>query len=77
MGGVYSGAFGYADELKLLTHTVQALHILTNICIEYAAKYDILFNGKKSLLMIYKCTKNFLLIQLSQLMMCRYHRSMR
>ncbi len=52
------GAFGYADDLKLLTPTVQALHILTNICFEYAAKYDILFNGKKSLLMIYKCTKN-------------------
>ncbi len=26
---------------------VVALHILTNICIEYAAKYYILFNGKK------------------------------
>ncbi len=58
MRGVYSRAFGYADDLKLLTPTVQALHILTDICIEYAAKYDILFNGKKSLLMIYKCTKN-------------------
>ncbi len=58
MAGVYSGTFGNADALKLLTPTVQALHILTYICIEYAAKYDILFNGKISLLMIYKCTKN-------------------
>ncbi len=29
-----------------------------SVCIEYAAKYYILFIGKKSLLMIYKCTKN-------------------
>ncbi len=55
-GGVYSGAFGYVDDLKLFTPTVQALHILCIICIEYAAKYDILFNGRKCLLMIYKCT---------------------
>ncbi len=54
-GGVYSGAFGYANDLKLLTPTVQAFHILTNICIEYAAKYDM---ETKCLLMIYKCTKN-------------------
>ncbi len=47
--GVYilAGAFVYADDLKLLTPTVHALDILTNIYIEYAAKYDILFNGKK------------------------------
>ncbi len=30
---------------KLVTSTVQALHILTIICIQYAANYDILFNG--------------------------------
>ncbi len=48
-GGVYSGPFGCADDLKLLTPIVQGLHTLTNICIEYAAKYDILFNGKKNL----------------------------
>ncbi len=57
-GGVYSGVLGYANGLKLLTPTVKALHILTNTCIKYADKYDILFNVKKSLLMIYKCTKN-------------------
>ena len=48
MGGVYAGAFGYADDLKLLTPTVQALHILTGICVRYATKYDIMFNGKKA-----------------------------
>ncbi len=48
MVGVYSGVFGYVDYLKLLTPTVQALYILTNICIEYAAKYNILFNRKKA-----------------------------
>ncbi len=57
---VYYGAFEYADDLKLLTLTVQALHILTNIHVEYAAKNDILIG--KSLQVIYKCTRNILLL---------------
>ncbi len=65
MGGVYSGAFGYVDDLKLLTPTVQALHILTNICIEYAAKYDILSNGKKTCYGSINVLKIALLILLS------------
>ncbi len=56
MGGVFVGATGYADDLKLLTPSVNALNILVNICQNYAAKYDVMFNGKKSLLIIYKCT---------------------
>ncbi len=51
---VHSG-FGYADDLKLLTPSVHALKILANICERYATKYDIIFNGKKSQLIIYKC----------------------
>ncbi len=46
--GVFSEVFSYADDLKLWTPTIQTLHIMTNICIEYAAKYDILFYGKKA-----------------------------
>ena len=57
MGNVYAGAFGYADDLKLLTPSVCAFKILTDVCIKYAEQYDISFNGKKSLLIIYKCTK--------------------
>ncbi len=57
MGGVFAGATGYADDLKLLTPSVNALKILATICMQYAKKFDVLFNGKKSLLIIYKCTK--------------------
>ncbi len=55
IGGVFAGAFGYADDIKLLTPSVHALRILANICEKYAAKYDIIFNGKKSQLIIHKC----------------------
>lgn len=57
MGGAFAGASGYADDLKLLTPSVKALHILANICEKYANKYDVMFNGKKSMLIIYKCTR--------------------
>ncbi len=47
MGGVFVGATGYADDLKLLTTSVNALNILVDICKNYAAKYDVMFNAKK------------------------------
>ncbi len=31
MGGVFAGAFGYADDLKLLTLSVYALHQMVHI----------------------------------------------
>ncbi len=48
MGGVFAGAFGYVDDLKLLTPIVYALHQMTHICENYAKIYDITFNVKKS-----------------------------
>ncbi len=47
------------EELQmrsLLTPRVNSLNILVDICKNYAAKYDVMFNAKKSLLIIYKCT---------------------
>ncbi len=58
MGGVFAVATGYADDLKLLTPSVKALKILATICEQYANKFDVLFNGKKILLIIYKCTRS-------------------
>ncbi len=55
MGGVFVGATCYPDDLKLLTPSVIALNILVDICKNYATKY-VMFNTKKSLLIIYKCT---------------------
>ncbi len=56
MGGIFVGATGYANNLKLLTPRVNALNIRVDICKNYASKYDVMFNVKKSLLIIYKCT---------------------
>ncbi len=47
MGGEFVGATGYADDLKLLTPSVNTLNIPVDICKHYAAKYDVMFNAKK------------------------------
>ncbi len=52
MGGVF------ADNLTLLTPNVKALKLLATICKQYANKFIVLFNGKKSLLIIHKCTRS-------------------
>ena len=57
MGGTFTGAFGYADDLTLLSPSVSGLKNMINICESYANEYDILFNGKKSQLLIFKCTQ--------------------
>ncbi len=57
IGGVFAGALGYADDLKLLTPSAHALRILANICERNFTKYDITFNGTKSQLIIYKCKR--------------------
>ncbi len=55
MGGIFAGTTDYADDLKLLIPSVNALNILVDTCKNYAAKYDVMFNAKKSPLSIYKC----------------------
>ncbi len=58
MGVVFAGASRYADDLKLLTSSMKAFQMLATICQQYADKLDVLFYGKKSLLIIYKCTRS-------------------
>ncbi len=53
MGSVFAGAFGYADDLKLLTPSVYALHQMAHIWENFAKRY-ITFNAKKSQVIIYK-----------------------
>ncbi len=57
MGVVFPGATNYTDDMKILTSSVNALNILVDICKKCTAKYDVMFNAKKSLLIIYKCTQ--------------------
>ncbi len=51
------GASGYDDDLTVLTPSVKALKIFATICEQYADKFDVLFNGKNILLIIYKYTR--------------------
>ena len=53
MGGMFSGAYAYADDLTLLAPSVGALKSMIQICIQFARDYDIQFNGKKSQLIVF------------------------
>ena len=46
---MYIGVLGYADDLTLLSPSVNALSKMVGICEEYAKEYDIMFNCKKQL----------------------------
>ena len=50
MGSVYAGVFMFADDLKLLAPSVHALNIMLDICLSYAARFDVLFNDKSQLI---------------------------
>ena len=54
MGGVFAGAYAYADDLTILCPSVIALHEMSQICEEYAKKYDVTFNAKKSQVIVFK-----------------------
>ncbi len=48
MWSVFAGAFGYADDLKLLTPTIRAMSKMVIICEQYATRYDVMFNAKRA-----------------------------
>ena len=54
MGSVYAGAFGYADDLILLSPSVSALHEMSAMCEGYANRHSVKFNGKKSKVINFK-----------------------
>ena len=54
VGNNYVGCLSYADDLTLLAPTVKALQNMIDICEKYATSFDITFNGKKSVLMMFK-----------------------
>ena len=54
MGSRFVGAHAYADDITLLAHCKSALSILISVCENYAAEYDIMFNGDKSKLLFFK-----------------------
>ena len=53
IGHIFVGAFGYADDLILLSPSLKGLKSMIKICEDYANDHDILFNGKKSNYLIF------------------------
>ena len=48
IGKTLYGAFGYVDDLILLTSNVRSLNTFLNVCKEYAIEYNVSFNPSKS-----------------------------
>ena len=50
----FTGALAYADDITLLAPCKSALSLMIDVCEQYAAEFDILFNGSKSKLLFFK-----------------------
>ena len=49
IGHVFVGALAYnADDIALLAHTARDMHKLFPLCDEFASRFNVLFNSKKS-----------------------------
>ena len=48
IGPYFVGALGYADDISLLSPSLEGLDCMINQCESYAERYHILFNGAKS-----------------------------
>ena len=48
MGGHFTGALAYADDITLISPSMSGLRTLTKVCEEYATGFEVTFNGKMS-----------------------------
>ena len=65
--GEYAGAFGYTDDIVLLSPSLYALKHSITLCDDYAKRFNILFNSIKSKLMCFNVKhKNFVLYLCNQ-----------
>ena len=55
MVGHYAGALAYADHITLISPSMTGLRKMSSFSEQYASEYDILFNGCKSKLLLFKC----------------------
>ncbi len=54
MGNYWVGCLAYADDLTLIAQSRKTLQTMINICEGYVADYYVIFNGPKSLFLIFK-----------------------
>ena len=47
MGGHFTGALAYADDITLLSPSMSGLRTLSKVCEEYATYFVVTFNGKQ------------------------------
>ena len=47
VGRTFAGAFGYADDLALVSPSLSRLRQMIQICEQYAMEYSIVFNPVK------------------------------
>jgi len=48
IGHTFCGALGYADDVVLLAPTLSSVDVMLDICKDFAAEYDMIFNSAKS-----------------------------
>ena len=54
MGGHFTGALAYADDIALLSPSMSGLRTLSKVSEKYATEFDVTFNGKKSRLLFFR-----------------------
>ncbi len=45
MGNSSVGSMGYADDIKLLCQSLNAMQQMVDMCVDYGDEYNIKFNG--------------------------------
>lgn len=58
IGTKYYGGVSYADDLKILCPSVRGLQSMVDTCAEFGIEYDILYNEKKSVCIVYSRKRN-------------------
>lgn len=53
INNIFTGAFGYADDITLLTPTKASLKIFLKVCSKFSHEYDVVFNPDKSVLIVF------------------------
>ena len=58
VGLTYAGAFGYADDIALVPHSIYGLKKMISICESYAQDYHITFKTAKSKLLCFNVSSS-------------------
>ena len=53
IGNHYVGSLGYADDTVLMAPSLKGLQTIVDVSVNYARKYDVIYNGSKSQFLIF------------------------